>query len=125
MAALPIELIDLIAQKCEQHTLLNVCIASKDVHENSKKRLSEIETHYICDTMQKMISECYNTSNMSSRLKCMHRTMRKILQYDHFLKRNKKLVIVITGKLDEWSSFGMSIRKCKRYKKKLESLIEI
>ena len=124
MEALPIELIDLICQKCDQHTLLNVCLASKDVYEVGKECLLEIETQYICEIMKEMISEFCSTFSKFSRIKCVHRMMRKMLQYEHVLRKNKKLVKVIIGKLDEWSCHGMCTRKCKMYKKKFESLIE-
>lgn len=124
MESLPTDLIDLISNKCDKHTFFNVCLASKDVYQRRKELLLRIETIHVCQQMKEMITEFYQTSSNFSRVKYIHKMMRKILEYEHVLKENRTLVIVIMGKLDGWSDQGMCSRKCNMYKKKFESLIE-
>ena len=122
MVDLPIEIIEMIGEKCDQHTLLNVCLASKNVYETNKTYLLVLETKYVCKIINSMLSECYNMTSKYSRIKCVHRIMRTILQFQHVLETQEKLMTVILCKIEQWSDEGMSPRKCKQYRKMIEKM---
>ena len=120
---LPIELIDLISKKCDKRTKFNVCLSSKELYKYNKKYFLDMETIYFCTKINTMITNYIfskNTYSKHTRVKCLHGIIRKILEFPHVIKNNDKLTCIISKKLDEWSTQGLSKQKCKMYKKKLE-----
>ena len=123
---LPIELQLEISKRCDQRTKLAWGLTKKEVYEEHRKEFEGREREKMIREVEEMICVFNTKHTKRSKLLQIHKVMRKLMEYEHVMKKEdtRKLRNTTKERIEEWSETGMSKRKCKEYKKFIERCSE-
>ncbi len=118
---LPDDMLYEIASHVDKYTLLNMCLAHRDLWQRKKKVLYMNDYDDFIDEAEYHIKHIENGLTKPTKLKRLHVFCRICLKYKHILYEfaGDKFREIMKAKFNLWVQDGMCPRKARKYRKEL------